>query len=579
VALPPAVEGGEAKRVETRPPLRADVSPGDDGARVTVRIYHGKGRGAGPRPSPAASLFDSAVGSRSLVVRLYPNTFAVRLDWQDGELVGVRIDGAFPDQPDAAPTRSRRVFRVRHTEKALVLEQEPESIPARMELLGSGAPTLVEVDRSGPIGKGESSVDQTLSFDWRDGELAGVRVQGEFHGQIDPDGTMVRRVFRVKHRQNDVALALETPEIQSALAHAMRENTGGLDRLREETVGALREEILNAASGIVAAAWQARPAPKRVDAALPLVLIAQIQRSGGTLLSQLFDGHPEVWAFPQELKWGGKGTKHCWPSVDPGKDGPLRVARGLVAANLDDAKTYNLFGYQKEGTSDRDQRLPFHWSQWAYVQAFLDAWEARQPQTRRQCFDIFMSAYFSAFLDWRTGAESKKIITAFTPRVNFTNSYPENAAFFHDYPDGRMISMCRHPVDWYASASRHESKYVDVDQAMAQWRESAESSMQLKEHHPDHVILVSFTALVSDPDNAMKSIARRLGLTWHPTLAVPTFNGMPIASNSSFDSVVGIDPSAATRRDRVEADLRERIEAENLALYQRFIEAADVKAC
>ena len=25
----------------------------------------------------------------------------------------------------------------------------------------------------------------------------------------------------------------------------------------------------------------------------PLVLISQIQRSGGTLLSQLFDGHPE----------------------------------------------------------------------------------------------------------------------------------------------------------------------------------------------------------------------------------------------------------------------------------------------
>ena len=104
VVVPPAVEGGEAKRVETRPPLRADVSPGDDGARVTVRIYHGKGRGAGPRPSPAASLFDSAVGSRSLVVRLYPNTFAVRLDWQDGELVGVLIDGAFPRQSGPTST-------------------------------------------------------------------------------------------------------------------------------------------------------------------------------------------------------------------------------------------------------------------------------------------------------------------------------------------------------------------------------------------------------------------------------------------------------------------------------------------
>ena len=32
----------------------------------------------------------------------------------------------------------------------------------------------------------------------------------------------------------------------------------------------------------------------RVDVNVPLVLISQVQRSGGTLLSQLFDGHPEV---------------------------------------------------------------------------------------------------------------------------------------------------------------------------------------------------------------------------------------------------------------------------------------------
>ena len=36
----------------------------------------------------------------------------------------------------------------------------------------------------------------------------------------------------------------------------------------------------------------------------PLVLVSQIQRSGGTLLSQLFDGHPECHAHPHELKIG-----------------------------------------------------------------------------------------------------------------------------------------------------------------------------------------------------------------------------------------------------------------------------------
>ena len=47
----------------------------------------------------------------------------------------------------------------------------------------------------------------------------------------------------------------------------------------------------------------------------PLVLISQVQRSGGTLLSQLFDGHPEVHAHPGELHIG-PGKSH-WPALDP----------------------------------------------------------------------------------------------------------------------------------------------------------------------------------------------------------------------------------------------------------------------
>jgi len=45
----------------------------------------------------------------------------------------------------------------------------------------------------------------------------------------------------------------------------------------------------------------------------PMVLVSQIQRSGGTLLSRLFDGHPECHAHPYELKIGHKAR---WPKLD-----------------------------------------------------------------------------------------------------------------------------------------------------------------------------------------------------------------------------------------------------------------------
>ena len=48
---------------------------------------------------------------------------------------------------------------------------------------------------------------------------------------------------------------------------------------------------------------------------VPIALISQIQRSGGSFLSQLFDGHPQVHAHPYELKIGYP-KKYIWPNLD-----------------------------------------------------------------------------------------------------------------------------------------------------------------------------------------------------------------------------------------------------------------------
>src|SRR5437667_1135310 len=54
----------------------------------------------------------------------------------------------------------------------------------------------------------------------------------------------------------------------------------------------------------------------------PLALISQISRSGGTLLSQLFDGHPQCHAHPDELMIGYPRRRH-WPQLDL-QDSPER---------------------------------------------------------------------------------------------------------------------------------------------------------------------------------------------------------------------------------------------------------------
>lgn len=90
-------------------------------------------------------------------------------------------------------------------------------------------------------------------------------------------------------------------KLKEALRIAQSENKG------------LRRELLEAGKSPLAFRQNRQRSVDIVDQ--PLILISQIQRSGGTLLSQLLDGHPECLAHPYELKWG-RPEKWNWPEVD-----------------------------------------------------------------------------------------------------------------------------------------------------------------------------------------------------------------------------------------------------------------------
>ena len=51
------------------------------------------------------------------------------------------------------------------------------------------------------------------------------------------------------------------------------------------------------------------------DIDCPAIIISQLQRSGGSLLSQLMDGHEELYVHPSELHIG-RPNKYYWPNLN-----------------------------------------------------------------------------------------------------------------------------------------------------------------------------------------------------------------------------------------------------------------------
>jgi len=295
----------------------------------------------------------------------------------------------------------------------------------------------------------------------------------------------------------------------------------------------------------------------------PLVLVSQVQRSGGTLLSQLFDGHPQVHAHPHELKIGYPREAN-WPPIDVAD--PAATFELLFEKK---ALTHFQSGYRKPGAKE-DETVGEH-DVFPFVflprlqKAIFDA-RAGGAKTERDLLDAYFTSYFNAWLDNQnlyTGP--KRAVTGFTPRLAMDPANRDK--LFAAYPDGTLISIVREPHAWYASAARYSPRrFPDVETALALWRASAEAALD------ERVVVVTYERLVGQTEEVMSRLAERLGIAMSPALLQPTFNRRPIRANSAEtiraygivsarEQKVSLDAETAARVAELAGDLYERARA------------------
>jgi hypothetical protein len=299
----------------------------------------------------------------------------------------------------------------------------------------------------------------------------------------------------------------------------------------------------------------------------PLVLVSQVPRSGGTLLSQLFDGHPEVHAHPHELRIGKPTSRH-WVTVD--------LARPEEWFDLlfePYAWKHARRGYRKPaGVRPQDDVdvFPFLFLPSLQRRLFDQRLAERPASSRRDVLDAYFTSYFNAWIDNQTlYSEPKRIVAAFAPDLHVKPASLEG--FFEDYPDGTLVSIVRDPRAWYASAHGQKQQYSTVERALKKWRRSTEATLAAQAERPGRVAVITYETLVRDTEETMRLLAERVGISMRPELLVPTFNGRPIRANSS-DRVrdYGVRPERTEGwRGRLDAEEVARVEELAGDLYER----------
>jgi Sulfotransferase family len=298
----------------------------------------------------------------------------------------------------------------------------------------------------------------------------------------------------------------------------------------------------------------------------PLVLISQIQRSGGTLLSQLFDGHPEVHAHPHEICIG-KPHKWDWPPLDLSAP-----ERWFATLNEPLLAEWVETGYVKDQTvlrkGGRSDVFPFVFS--LELQREIFERGAAGAEREREVLDAYFTSYFNAWLDnHNLYAGPKRAVVGFTPRLAMELERVER--FFAAYPDGMLVSIVRDPRGWYASARQHRKYYADLEQSIGLWRASTESAIEAAGRFADRVVVLTYEQLLEDTEANVAALASRMGISMTPDLLVPTFNGRPIRANSS-EAVerAGILPERGSAyHDLLDRDEIAAIERHAGDLYER----------
>ena len=252
-----------------------------------------------------------------------------------------------------------------------------------------------------------------------------------------------------------------------------------------------------------------------------LILIGQVQRSGGTLLNQLFDDHFEIFSYPSELilrkpksQWYN-GSFHFSPLVD-------RVLRESI-------KTKNFSKRSKKSEKIfNNNRFNFN----PYLQKYI--FNELKDKNLRNNFNAYFTSFFNSFENYSSTYDKKKFIVTHLPKFIF---FEENIKlFFQIYPKGYIISIIRDPLTWIRSAKNvgKKSFSTELNELLKIWEKNFDNSLKFKKLFKNRIILINFNQLINETEAAMKLICSKINIKYHNILLTPTFNGEALYSNSSF---------------------------------------------
>lgn len=305
-----------------------------------------------------------------------------------------------------------------------------------------------------------------------------------------------------------------------------------------------------------------------------LVLITQVHRSGGTMFSQLLDGHSEIAAHPHEL-FIGKPEKWDWPSFSTAQLQAFSAVEIFDFLKEDKiARIGSLGQFIKPGSNEaaKNQYVPFNYSLQRHQSLFVDRWNESPAKSRHQAILLYLSTFFEAWPEYLSSGR-EKLLSCFLPHILMHDASMKR--LIEDFPGLLLVNIVRRPDSWLSSLINHLKLDVDdhasLDQHLKRWKKSVKLIGAWQNLSCVDTFLTNYEGLVLDPQNELENFSHCAGIQFEPTLTLPTVGRFPVLPNSSYtSSTQGVNQSSLLPKIKFTGTVRKKLENDLLPFYFEF---------
>lgn len=240
---------------------------------------------------------------------------------------------------------------------------------------------------------------------------------------------------------------------------------------------------------------------------LPILISSQLQRSGGSLFTQLFDNHPEILSHPWEVMMYKEGYGDFKAKI-------LKTKKELNKLSIN--------GYRKGKHSKKIHRFYF------LNKEFTD--DLLKIKNEKELFDIYFDEFFKYWINYKNDIYPKKLITGFSPffcKESLNKILKANKRL-------SIVHIYRNPVSWWHSARNFKDKYKNINSVEKYWLVSQKEAIKAKKIFKSRVHILNFDDLIKKRKKVMQYFCKIYSLKFDKNLLYPTFNGKLIENDSTF---------------------------------------------